>query len=39
MVYQQHVLNQLGRKKTDETFNIIQSCDISDIAHELIELK
>lgn len=39
VVYQQHALNQLGRKKTDETFNVIQSCDISDIAHELIEQK
>ena len=39
MVYQQHAVNQLEQERKSETFNVIQSSDISDIAHELIELK
>lgn len=38
-VYQQHALNQMGEKKNSENFNVIQSCDVLDIAHELLELQ
>lgn len=39
LIYQQHALNQIGAEKRSENFNTLQSCDVLDIAHELIALQ
>ena len=38
-VYQSHALNQKGKEKGDEGFNVIDQQDILDVAHELLELQ
>ena len=38
-IYQQHALNKSGESKNSENYNIIDSNDILDIAHELLELQ
>lgn len=38
-IYRQHALNQAGKGKNSNAFNTIESQDILDIAHELLELQ
>ena len=38
-IYQQHALNKAGESKYGDNYNAIESQDILDIAHELLELQ
>lgn len=38
-IYQQHALNKYGKNKKSDGYNTIESQDILDIAHELLELQ
>jgi DNA polymerase III delta prime subunit len=38
-IYQEHAMNQMGERKGNRNFNVIQDCDILNIAHELIEMQ
>ena len=38
-IYQQHALNKAGESRNSDNYSVIESRDILDIAHELLELQ